>query len=172
MLERKGGTAYFLNRVSVSNLEGKVVQLLARNQVIMTQEYNLFIESSVRGYHAYYKNVVVHIGEVLYCETENDNEYDQHAVVVTTEDGKTVGHVPIKLSEIFNAFLADYGTIEAECIGNRCNRGGGKGLEIPVDYKLISGSPCYLRKVLKKLSKKESTQDLNSSGIMNIQSVS
>eukprot|EP00794_Sanderia_malayensis_P021200 gene21200-23282_t len=138
----------------------------------MTQEFNLFIESSVRGYHAYYKDVVVHIGEVLYCETENDNEYDQHAVVVTTEDGKTVRHVPIELSEIFNTFLADYGTIEAECIGSRFNRGGGKGLEIPVDYKLISGNPCYLKKVLRKLSKKESTKDLNLSGIMNSKSVS
>ena len=54
----------------------------------MTQEYNLFIESSVQGYHAYYTAVIVHIGELLYCETENYKAYDQHAVVVATEDGK------------------------------------------------------------------------------------
>ena len=72
--------------------------------------------------------------EVLYCEAENYNDYDQNAVIVTTEDGETVGHVPIELSDIFNAFLADYGTIEAEFIGNRYKRGGDKGLEIPVDY--------------------------------------
>ena len=107
------------------------------------------------------------IGEVLYCETENDNVYDQNAAIVTTEDGKTVGHVPIELSDIFTAFLADYGTIEAEFIGNRYNRGGGKGLEIPVDYKFISGSPYYLRKVMRKLSKKESSKDFNLSTIMN-----
>ena len=49
---------------------------------------NLFIESSIRGYHAYYKEVILHIGEPLYCETENYIAYDQHAVVVATEDGE------------------------------------------------------------------------------------
>ena len=47
------------------------------------------------------------------------------------------------------------------------NRGGGKGLEISVDYKLISGDPYYLQKVARKLSKKESTKDINLSRIIN-----
>ena len=84
--------------------------------------------------------MIVHIGEVLYCETENENEYDQHAVVVTTEDEKTVGHIPIELYEIFNDFPADYGTIETECIGNRYNIEGGKGLEISVDTNISVGT--------------------------------
>lgn len=83
------------------------------------------------------------------CELEMDNEYDAHAVVVKkevhneydahavlVESGDTVGHVRIELSKIFHRFLADYGEIEAECIGNRYNAGGDKGLEVPVDYKL------------------------------------
>ena len=111
------------------------------------------------------KDVTVHIGEVLACEVETDNEHDRYAVVVKNEGGKTVGHVPIELSKVFNAFLADYSDIEAECIGNRYNRGGGKGLGIPVDYKL-TGNAHYLKRVLRKLKKKESTQDINFSDIM------
>ena len=88
-------------------------------------------------------------------------------MVVATEDGKTLGHVPIKLSKILNASLADYGTNKAECIENRYNRGGGKGLEIPVDYKLNNGNPYYIRKIMRKLSKTESTKDFNLSSIMN-----
>ena len=47
------------------------------------------------------------------------------------------------------------------------NGGGGKGLDIPVDYKLISGNPYYLQKVVRKLSKQESTEDINLSRIIN-----
>ena len=65
----------------------------------------------VHRYHAC-KGVVVHIGEVLICEAENNSEYDQCAVVVTNEDGKTVGHVLIELSKVFHTFLADYGTLK------------------------------------------------------------
>lgn len=81
------------------------------------------------------------------------------------EDGKTVGLVPIELSKVFNAFLADYGAIEAERIGNRYNSGGRRGLEIPVDYKL-TGNAHYLKRVLRKLKKKEPTQDINFSDVM------
>ena len=42
---------------------------------------------------------------------------------------------------------------------------GAKGLEIPVDYKLISENPYYLQKLLRKLSKKEFTKDFNLSRI-------
>ena len=59
-------------------------------------------------------------------------------MVVTTEDGKTVGHVPIELSEIFN--------------------------EIPVDFKLTNWKPYC---VMRKLSKKRSTKDFNLSRIIN-----
>lgn len=38
----------------------------------MADEYEVFIEASVRGYHAYFKDATVVIGEVLMCERELD----------------------------------------------------------------------------------------------------
>lgn len=58
----------------------------------------------------------------------------QCAVAVNNEEGKVVGHVPIELSKVFAQFIRDFGEVEAECIGVRCNKGGGKGVEFPVDY--------------------------------------
>ena len=51
---------------------------------------------------------------------------------------------------MFNKFIRDYGEIEVECIGARYNRGEGKGLEIPVDYKL-TGNLKYLEKLVSRL---------------------
>lgn len=131
----------------------------------MSQQYEMFVESSIRGYHAYFKVSTVGIGEVMECEHETDNEYDVHAVAVKKESGHTVGHVPIELSKIFHKFLADYGEIEAECIGDRYNAGGGKGLEVPVDYKL-SGNRQYLERIKTKLENRCSGYQLNISDIM------
>ena len=64
-----------------------------------------------------------------------------------------VGHVPKELSKIFNKFLKDYGEIEAECIGNRYNAGQGKGLELPVDFRL-QGNKEYLRRLVRKIKEK------------------
>ena len=86
----------------------------------MGEEYEVFIESSVRGYHAYFVDASVAIGEVLTCEREIDNVHDKYAIAVKNEDQALVGHVPIELSKIFSRFLRDYGEIEAECIGARC----------------------------------------------------
>lgn len=130
----------------------------------MADEYEVYIESSVRGYHAYFKDATVCIGEVLACEMELDNEHDKYAVIVKNEDGQIVGHVPIELSKVFNKFLRDYGKIEDESICNRYNTGEGKVLEIPVDYKL-TGNAEYPRRLLRKLKHKESTCDLNISDI-------
>lgn len=38
----------------------------------MGEEHEVFIESSVRGYHAYFVNASVAIGEVLTCERDHD----------------------------------------------------------------------------------------------------
>ena len=46
----------------------------------MGQEYQVFIEASVRGYHAYFKDATVFIAEVLTCEREPDNAFDQDMV--------------------------------------------------------------------------------------------
>ncbi|KAK2559202.1 hypothetical protein P5673_018338 [Acropora cervicornis] len=121
----------------------------------MADEYEVFIEASVQGYHAYFKDATVVIGEVLMCERELDNAYDKYAVAVNNDQGKVVKHVPIQLSK-------------AECIGARYNRGEGKGLEFPVDYKL-SGNKRYLEKLVSCIKKKETTCNLNISEVRECQ---
>ena len=78
--------------------------------------------------------------------------------------GRLVGHVPIELSKYFNKLLSDYGGIEAECVGNRYNAGNGKGLELPVDYKL-TGNQQYLRRFKRRLMNKEVAKTLNTSDL-------
>lgn len=78
----------------------------------MGEEHEVFIESSVRGYHAYFVNASVAIGEVLTCERDHDNVHDKYAIAVKNEDQTLVGHVPIELSKIFSRFLWNlYGTM-------------------------------------------------------------
>lgn len=95
----------------------------------------MFVESSVRDYHAHFKYSTVHVGDVMMCEVEDDNPHDKYAVAVKNESGQTVGHIPIEISKIMNKFIRDCG--EVECIGHKYNVGQGKGLEILVDHRLI-----------------------------------
>ena len=48
----------------------------------MGEEYQVFIKSSVRGYHAYFVDASVTIGEVLACEREDSNAHDKYAIDV------------------------------------------------------------------------------------------
>ena len=110
----------------------------------MAQEYQVFIEA---------KDATVFIEEVLTCEREPDNAFDKYAVAIKNEVGHMVGHVPKELSKIFNKFVTDYGEIEAECIGNRYNAGQGKGLELPVDFRVL-GNKEYLRRLVRRIKEK------------------
>ena len=74
----------------------------------------------------------------------------RYAVAVKNEFGQIVGHVPIEISKIMCQFIRDCGEVEVECIGHRYNVGQGKGLEIPVDYRLL-GNQQYLQRVVTKL---------------------
>ena len=122
----------------------------------------MFVESSVRGYHAYFKYSTVRVGDLMMCEIEEDNSHDKYAVAVKNESGLTVVHIPIEISKIMNKFTRDCGEVEVECIGHRYNAGQGKGLEIPVDYRLI-GNLQYLQRVVRRLKRKD--LDLNISDI-------
>ena len=115
------------------------------------------MESSIRGYHAYHKDTKVIIGEVMECEVETDPDHDKFAVIVQSQDGKTVGHVPAELSRQFHKFLINFGEIEAECVGNRYNSGFGKGSELPVDCKLF-GKEKHLKDVVVKLKKIQNSE--------------
>ena len=46
----------------------------------MGEEYEVFIKSSVRGYHAYFVDASVTIGEVLACERQCNNAHDKYAI--------------------------------------------------------------------------------------------
>ena len=98
---------------------------------------------------------------------EPDNKYEKYAVVVKNKDGYTVGQVPIELSKIFHNFLEDYGELKAECIGSKYNAGEGKGIEIPVDYKLV-GNAGYLEQLLKKLKKIEISSNWKLTGVIKL----
>ena len=126
----------------------------------MANEYELFLEASTRGYHAYFKEYTVYIGKILFCEMEPDNPHSRFAVPVKNEDDKIVGHVSAELSKIFNKFLSEDGTIEAECIGSGFNKRQGDGLELPVDYRLI-GNARYLKNLLRELQKKKTESSFN-----------
>ena len=78
-----------------------------------------------------------------------------------------VGHVPKELSRLFHKFLNNSGELEAECIGNRVNAGKGKGVEIPVDYRLVAND-FYVGRLKRKLSKKDFVDDINISKIQQI----
>ena len=112
--------------------------------------FEMYIEATVRGYHAYLDDASVRIGEILACEMELNHSHDKYAVAVKNQDGNLVGHVPKELSRVFHKFLDDFGELEAECIGNTLNAGKGKGVEIPVDYRLV-GNDVYLGKAQEKI---------------------
>ena len=50
----------------------------------------------------------------------------------------------------FRRLIRDCGEVEVECIGHRYNVGQGKGLKIPVDYRLL-GNQKYLQRIVTKL---------------------
>ena len=129
--------------------------------------FEMYIEATVRGYHAYLDNASVRIGQILACEMELDNSHDKQPVAVKNQDGNLVGHVPKELSRLFHQFLNDFGELEAECIGNRLNAGKGKGVEIPADYRLVAND-SYLGKLKRKSSKTDFADDINISEIQRI----
>ena len=94
------------------------------------------------------------------CNMEPENNHNKYAVAVRNTEERMVGHIPVELSKIFHKFLSKYGQIEADCIGSRFNAGQGKGLELPVDFRLV-GNAHYLRKVIKSLEKKQEREGTN-----------
>lgn len=94
------------------------------------------IESFVRGYHSYMDVWEPRVGEVLALEREPHNVVDQLAVSVV-RSGQIVGHVPFNLAPVFSHFLKrSFNKGTAEITGEKVNRGGGYGLEVPCIYRL------------------------------------
>ena len=105
---------------------------------MMSGEHEVFVESSVLGYHAYFKYSTVSVGELMMCEIEENNDHDKYAVAVKNESGQIVGHVPIEISKIMCKFIRDCGEVEVECIGHRYNVG-------PWVAGLLLAIPCFER---------------------------
>ena len=78
-----------------------------------------------------------------------------------------LAHVPKELSMLFHKLLKDSGELEAECIGNRFNARKGKGVEIPMDFRLVANE-SYLGRLKRKLSKKDFANDICISEIKRI----
>ena len=62
------------------------------------------IHAVVKGYHAY-RRKVAHDDECV-CVHEPTNKFDQEAVVVLTQDGDIVRHVPASPVKMNSALLA------------------------------------------------------------------
>ena len=157
---RRLGSIAVKTRASILDSSFKISPAFFANRTKMADEYEFYLQASVRGYHAYFKESTVHVGDILDCEMEPENDHDRYAVAVKNKDEKIVGHVPIELSRICHKFLSEYGQLEAECIGSRFNTGQGKGLELPVDYRFV-GNARYLRKVFTRLQKKQEEEEVD-----------
>ena len=48
----------------------------------MGEEYEVFIKFIVCGYHAYFVDASVTIGEVIACEREENNAHDKYALLL------------------------------------------------------------------------------------------
>ena len=93
----------------------------------------LEVPSFVRGYHAYRHIREPENGEILPLKREKDIN-----AVAVVKDGRTVGHVPKNLAPHFSFFLVrDFNKGLCEIAGERVNRGGRYGLEIPCIYKTL-----------------------------------
>ena len=87
------------------------------------------------------------INTILTLQREPENTKDPHAVAITEQSGRVVGHIPLGLSKIVSSFLKRINHRgEVVICGKRVNRRAGMGLEIPVLYELY-GECKYLTRL-------------------------
>lgn len=86
------------------------------------------------------------------CEIEPENDHKKYAVAIKNKDGVLVGHVPI------TSFCHNMGKLRPSVLAADLILGQGKGLELPIDFRLV-GNACYLRKVIIKLQKEQKRKD-------------
>ncbi len=67
--------------------------------------------------------------------------------VAVLKEGQVVGHIPCNISAIVSHFLSrDYNKAFAEVTGDRANRGGGYGVEVPCCYRFY-GPELYVKRM-------------------------
>ena len=100
------------------------------------------IQPYIRGYHAYIDVWNPSLGDILLLRREPDDRF----AVTVINDGEVVGHIPYNISNAVSQFLRrDYKAF-AEVTGDKVNRGGGYGLEIPCIYRFY-GPELYIKKL-------------------------
>lgn len=128
------------------------------SQVVSESLEVLHITLYIRGYHAYMLWTPVQ-DEMLILKREPTNVADRNAVAVFKED-QVVGHVPFNLAPSVSLFLKrGINKAFAKVVGDKVNRGGGYGLEIPCIYHLYGPKP-YIDKM------KELVDSLIASGLV------
>ena len=116
------------------------------SQVVSESLEVLHISLYIRGYHAYMEVWTPVQDEMLILKREPTNVADRNAVAVFKED-QVVGHVPFNLAPSISLFLKrDINKAFAKVVGDKVNRGGGYGLEIPCIYHLYGPKP-YIDKM-------------------------
>ena len=105
---------------------------------------------------------ILHMKIRLYISTlqayiEPHNIVDQLAVSVV-RSGRIVGNVPFNLAPVFSHFLKrSFNKGTAEITGEKVNRGGGYGLEVPCIYRLY-GPKTYVERAKTMLSSNQSRE--------------
>ena len=121
-------------------MEGCIIDESESIPIVLDDQFvTRSISSYIRGYHAYMDIWTPRVGDdTLICQHEENNVYDLHAVSIVHNDlvnNRIVGHVPLNYAPIFHRFLKlPNHRIRCRVTGERINRGGGYGLEIPADY--------------------------------------
>ena len=57
-------------------------------------EHEVFLESSVRGYHAYFKYLTVSVGELMMCEIEENIDHDKYSKIPKISPGDYIFQRP------------------------------------------------------------------------------
>ena len=72
----------------------------------MASNYKFYLESSIGGYHTYFKNLIetIAVGDILECEIESNNPHDQYAVVVRYFKDETLDTYQLKSQKYFGIF--------------------------------------------------------------------
>ena len=107
-------------------------------------------ESVIRGYHIYKEIWDAEFSDELYCEIEETNQHDRHAVSLV-KNGEIVGHIPRENSKISKFYIKRGGSISCQVTGKRQNNNC--GLEIPAIYTYTGNKKDTesLEKLLKKV---------------------
>eukprot|EP00795_Rhopilema_esculentum_P009982 gene9982-18605_t len=113
----------------------------------MADNFVFFLETVVRGYHAYLSTYKLTLGEILVITPDPDSVmHDKYVMKYTTmEEEHIVGHIPKHLSRLCFKFIEDGGELDAEVIGKMFNAGNGMGVEVPVESSSV-GNKQYLEK--------------------------